>query len=36
MNTGKYILAQMVEFLPQRVFDSFVIKYAGNKYVNYF
>jgi len=33
MNTGKYIFAQMVEFLPQRVFDGFVIKYADNKYV---
>jgi len=36
MNTGKYIFAQMVEFLPQRVFDGFVIKYAGNKYVKHF
>jgi len=26
----------MVEFLPQGVFDSFVIKYAGNKYVKHF
>ena len=36
MNTGKYIFSQMVEFLPQRVFDGFVIKYAGNKYVKHF
>jgi len=36
MNTGKYIFAQMVEFLPQRVFDGFEIKYAGNKYVKLF
>ncbi len=36
MNTGKYIFAQMIEFLPQRVFDGFVIKYAGNKYVKHF
>ena len=36
MNTGKYIFAQMVEFLPQRAFDGFVIKYAGNKYVKHF
>ena len=30
MNTGKFIFAQMVEFLPQRVFDNFVSKYQGN------
>ena len=22
MNTGKYIFAQLIEFLPQRIFDS--------------
>ena len=26
----------MVEFLPQRVFDRFVTKYDGNKYVKHF
>jgi len=31
MNTGKYVFAQMIEFLPQRIFDGLVIKYAGNK-----
>ncbi len=36
MNTGKFIFAQMVEFLPQRVFDNFVSKYQGNKYVKHF
>ncbi|WP_291124881.1 DUF4372 domain-containing protein [Flavobacterium sp. UBA6031] len=36
MNTEKYIFAQMVEFLPQRVFDSFIIKSAGNKYAKQF
>jgi hypothetical protein len=36
MNTGKFIFSQMVEFLPQRVFDNFVTKYQGNKYVKHF
>lgn len=36
MNTGKYIFAQMIEFLPQRVFDRFVAKYESNKYVKHF
>lgn len=36
MNTGKYIFAQMVEFLPQRVFNGFAAKYGGNKYVKHF
>ena len=36
MNTGKYIFSQMIEFLPQRVFDGFVAKYEGNKYVKHF
>ena len=36
MNTGKYVFAQMIEFLPQRVFDGFVAKYEGNKYVKHF
>lgn len=26
----------MIEFLPQRVFDGFVAKYEGNKYVKHF
>lgn len=36
MNTGKYIFSQLVEFLPQRVFDAIVMKYEGNKYVKHF
>jgi hypothetical protein len=36
MNTGKYIFAQLIEFLPQRIFDRIVMKYEGNKYVKHF
>ena len=36
MNQGKYVFAQILEFLPQRVFDKFVRKYDGNKYVKHF
>jgi hypothetical protein len=36
MNRGKYVFAQIVEFLPQRIFDRFVEKYDGNKYVKHF
>lgn len=36
MNQGKYVFAQIVEFLPQRIFDKFVRKYEGNKYVRHF
>jgi len=36
MNHGKYVFAQIVEFLPQRIFDKFVQKYNGNKYVKHF
>lgn len=36
MNSGKYVFAQLVEFLPQRVFDSIVARYQGNKYVRHF
>ena len=36
MNNGKYVFAQLTSFLPQRVFDSFVVKYSGNKYVKHF
>lgn len=28
--------AQLVEFLPQRVFDGIAMKYSGNKYVKHF
>jgi hypothetical protein len=36
MNQGKYVFTQIVEFLPQRVFDRIVIKYNGNRYVKHF
>jgi transposase len=36
MNQGKYVFAQVVEFLPKRIFDKFVKKYDGNKYVKHF
>ena len=36
MNQGKYVYSQIIEFLPQRVFDKFVRKYDGNKYVKHF
>jgi hypothetical protein len=36
MNNGKYVFAQLIEFLPQRVFDGFVKKYSGNKYIRHF
>ena len=36
MNHGKYVFSQLVEFLPQRVFDRLVTKYAGNKKVRHF
>jgi len=36
MNNGKYVFAQLTSFLPQRVFDKFVSKYSGNKYIKHF
>jgi hypothetical protein len=36
MNQGKYIFAQLTDFLPRRVFDRIVDKYDGNKYVRSF
>jgi hypothetical protein len=36
MNQGKYVYSQIIEFLPQRVFDRFVDKYDCNKYVKHF
>ena len=36
MNNGKYVFAQLTEFLPKRVFDGFVKKYSGNRYVKHF
>jgi len=36
MNHGKFVFAQLISFLPQRVFDNFVSKYSGNKYIKHF
>lgn len=36
MNQGRYIFAQLTDFLPRRVFDSIVEKHQGNKYVRTF
>jgi hypothetical protein len=36
MNSGKSVFSQLVEFLPQRVFDTIVSRYYGNKYVRHF
>ncbi len=36
MNQGKYIFAQLVEFLPKNQFDYIVRKYGGNKGVRSF
>jgi len=36
MNQGKYVYAQIIEFLPRRIFDRMVKKYDGNKYVKHF
>jgi hypothetical protein len=36
MNKGKYVFAQIVTFLPQRVFDTIVSKYDGDYKVRHF
>ncbi len=36
MNQGKYVFAQVTDYLPRRVFDRFVNQYDGNKYVRHF
>ena len=36
MNQGKYVFAQIIEFLPQRSFDTCVNRYNGNRYVKHF
>lgn len=33
MHQGKYIFAQIIEFIPRREFDKFVKKYGGNSRV---
>ncbi len=36
MFTGKYVFAQVVEFLPARIFDKHVAEFKGNKWVKHF
>jgi len=36
MNQGKYIFAQLTDFLPRRAFDRIIEKYEGNKYIRSF
>jgi hypothetical protein len=36
MNQGKYIFAQLTDFLPRRVFDRIVKKHNGNKHIRTF
>ncbi len=36
MNDGKYVFAQITNFLPKRVFDGIVNHYQGDKYVRHF
>ncbi len=31
MNTGRYLFAQLIDFLPKRDFDRCVLKYKGNR-----
>jgi Transposase DDE domain/Domain of unknown function (DUF4372) len=36
MNQGKYVFAQITDFLPRRVFDRIVQKHNGNKHIRTF
>ena len=36
MNQGKFVFSQVVEFLPSRLFDKFVLEFDGNKKVRHF
>ena len=36
MNQGKYIFAQLADFLLRRIFDRIVEKHKGNKHVRTF
>lgn len=36
MNQGKYVFAQVAEFLPNHDFDACVDRYNGNSYVKHF
>lgn len=33
MNSGKYVFAQLIEFLPQKAFQRIVMRYQGDKYI---
>jgi hypothetical protein len=36
MHKGKYVFAQLIEFLPQKTFQRIVMKYQGDKYIKVF
>ena len=36
MLTGKYVFAQLIEFLPQKTFQRIVMEYQGDKYIKSF
>lgn len=36
MNQGKYVFAQVVTFLPARIFDRCTAKFNGNKWIKHF
>jgi len=36
MHSGKYVFAQVTDFLPRRQFDSIVKQYKGNRYIKHF
>ena len=36
MNQGKYVFAQLTDFLPQRIFDKYVDYYGGNTRIRHF
>jgi hypothetical protein len=36
MNNGKYVFAQITDFLPSRIFDKCVSKHEGNKWIKHF
>jgi FOG: Transposase and inactivated derivatives len=36
MNSGKYVFAQLTQFLPQRIFDTIVSRYNGDKHIRHF
>lgn len=36
MYNGKYVFAQLIEFLPQKAFQRIVMKYQGDKYIKSF